>query len=113
MEATHVHPRASLRPPFPPLRSIDIGTPERPCPALSRPVFVHRAPLFFVKEDAILILLLNEADDPAPHAACVAVPKRGLREIEASSKGAYLIICDTNGAGKSAATSTAAQAPKA
>jgi hypothetical protein len=80
---------------------------------LSRSVFVHRAPLFFVEEDAILILFLDEAYNPAPHATRVAVPKLDLREIEVSSKGAYLIICDTNGAGKSAATSTAAQAPKA
>jgi hypothetical protein len=80
---------------------------------LSRPVFVHRAPLFFVEEDAILILLLDEADNPAPHATRVAVPKLDLRKIEASSEGAYLIICDTNGAGKSAATASAAQAPKA
>ncbi len=113
MEHAPVHPRASFSSPFPPFRGIDIGTPERPCPALSRPVFVHRAPLVFVKENAVLVLLLNEAYNPAPHAACVAVPKLDLREIEASSKGAYLIICDTNGAGKSAATSTAAQAPKA
>jgi hypothetical protein len=113
MEHAPVHPRASLSSPFPPVRGIDIGTPERPCPALSRPVLVHRAPLFFVKEDAILILLLNQADNPTPHAACVAVPKRGLREIEAPSKGTDLMICDTNGAGKSAATSTAAQAAKA
>jgi hypothetical protein len=80
---------------------------------LSGAINVHRAPLFFVKEDAVLVLLLDEADNPAPHAPRVAVPKLGLREIETAGDGADLIIGDTNGAGKAATTAPAAQAPKA
>jgi hypothetical protein len=79
---------------------------------LSRAVFVHRAPLFFVKEDAIFIFLLDEADNPAPHAPRVAVPKLGLWEIETAGDGADLIIGDANGTGKSATTAPAAQALK-
>ena len=113
METTPVHPGASICPPFPPLRGIDIGTPERPRPALTRAAGVHGAPLFFVKEDAILVLLLDEAEDPVPHATRVAVPKLGLGEIETTSEGTNLIICDTNSAGKSATTAATAQAFKA
>jgi len=113
MEHALVHPRASLCPPFPSLRGIDIRSPERPGPALSRPVFVHRAPLFFIKEDAIFILLFDEADDAASHAPRVAVPKLGLRELETSSEDADLISGDTNSAGKTATTAPAAQAFKA
>lgn len=80
---------------------------------MSRAIGVHGAPLVFVKENAVLVLLLGEADNPAPHAPRVAVPKLGLREIETACDGADLIIGDTNGAGKSAAASAAAQAPKA
>jgi hypothetical protein len=80
---------------------------------LSRAVGVHGAPLLFVKEDAILILLLDEADDPACHAARVAVPKLGLRESETTSQCRNFFIADANGAGKSAAASAAAQASKA
>jgi hypothetical protein len=112
MEATLVHPRASFSSPFPPFRGIDIGTPERPCPALSRTVGVHRAPLFLLKEYTILILLLDEAYNPTPHATRVAVTKRGLREIEAPSKGTDFMICDANGAGKATTTAPTALAPK-
>ena len=112
MEHAPVHSRASLRPPFPAVRGIDIGAPEWPCPALTRAVGVHRAPLLFIKENAVLILLLDEADNPAPHAPRVAVPKLGLREIETAGDGADLIIGDTNDAGKAATTAPAAQALK-
>ncbi len=80
---------------------------------MSRAVAVHGAPLIFVKKNAVLVLLLDEADNPAPHAPRVAVSKRGLREIETASEGAYFIIGDANSSGKSAAASAAAQAPKA
>jgi hypothetical protein len=80
---------------------------------LSRAVCVHRAPLLFVKEDAILVLLLDEADDPASHATRVALPKLGLRERETTSQRRNLFIADAHGAGKSATAATAPQTLKA
>ncbi len=113
MEHALVHPGTSLCPSLPSLRGMDVGTPEWPCPALSRAVAVHGAPLGFVKKNAVLVLLLDEADNPVPHAPRIAVPKLGLREMETAGDGADLIIGDTNGAGKAATAAPAAQAPKA
>jgi hypothetical protein len=80
---------------------------------LSRAVRVHRAPLVFVKKDAILVLLLDEADDPAPHLARIVVSKLGLGEVKMMGDGADLIIGDANSAGEAATTAPAAQAFKA
>jgi hypothetical protein len=80
---------------------------------LSGAIGVHHAPLFFVKEDAVLVLLLDEADHHAAHGTRVVLPKLGLGEPETLSQPRNLFIADANGAGESATTPPAPQTLKA
>jgi hypothetical protein len=113
MQSPLAHPRASRRPTFPTLRRVDIGTPERPGPTLSGAVWVDGTADFFIKEDTILVLFLNEADILLSHNARVTLPEISLRDAETLGEHRYLHSSHEYGAGKTAATPPASQTHKA
>jgi hypothetical protein len=92
---------------------MDIGTPEWPRSALAGTVGVHCTPDCCVKEDAVLVLFLDETDCLPADDAREAFPKLCLREIETLSQRCSFLGADEHGAGKSTAATPAPQARKA
>jgi hypothetical protein len=81
--------------------------PEWPSPALSGPIIVHRAPFPFIEEDALVALLIAQADVSISEGACVGSAKFSFRETEALGKCGNLVVSDQDRTTTVAAVATA------